>query len=190
MLLQYMREETHTFRLPEGVFQVQAIRFEERDRQVLAKTYSEWRSLSEDLRSLSGRGVNLPEVLSEGAFALEMNVLRVVKSIPGANSSWDCYNPVSHKRIQVKACSVLPDLTSFGPTSEWDEIYFLDFYREGNWDGTFDIYKIPNELIYNHKVNQHQTMREQQLEKRRPRFSIYKEIILRNGMRPIKTGRL
>ena len=141
-----MREETHTFRLPEGVFHVQAIRFEERDRQVLAKTYSEWRSLSEDLRSLGGRGVNLPEVLSEGAFALEMNVLRVVKSIPGANSSWDCYNPVSHKRIQVKACSVLPDLTSFGPTSEWDEIYFLDFYREGNWDGTFDIYKIPNEL--------------------------------------------
>jgi len=84
----------------------------------------------------------------------------------------------------------LPDLTSFGPTSEWDELYFLDFYREGNWDGTFDIYKIPNELIYNHKVNQHQTMKEQQLEKRRPRFSIYKEIILSNGMTPIKTGRL
>ena len=185
-----MQEETHAFHLPEGVFHVQATRFEERDRQYLAKMYSDWRSLSEDLRAGGGRGVNLPEVLSEGAFALEMNVLRVVKSIPGANSSWDCYNPVSHKRIQVKACSVLPDLTSFGPTSEWDEIYFLDFYREGNWDGTFDIYKIPNELIYNHKVNQHQTMREQQLEKRRPRFSIYKEIILPNGMRPIKTGRL
>jgi hypothetical protein len=185
-----MREELHAFHLPEGVFNVHATRFGEDDRQKFSKMYRDWISLSKDLRSYQGRGVNLPEVISEGAFALEMNVLRVVKSIPGANSSWDCYDPVLHKRIQVKACSVLPDLTSFGPTSEWDELYFLDFYREGNWDGTFDIYKIPNELIYNHKVNQHQTMKEQQLEKRRPRFSIYKEIILSNGMTPIKTGRL
>tara|TARA_B100000459_G_C8554937_1_gene191246 strand:- start:306 stop:872 length:567 start_codon:yes stop_codon:yes gene_type:complete len=185
-----MREEMHAFHLPEGVFNVEATRFEENDRKNLAKMYRDWRSLSDDLRSHGGRGVNLPEVISEGCFALEMNVLRVVNSISGANSSWDCYNPVSHKRIQVKACSVLPDLTSFGPKSEWDEIYFLDFYREGNWDGTFDIYKIPNDLIYNHKVNQHQTMREQQLEKRRPRFSIFKEIIRANEMRPIKTGHL
>ena len=70
------------------------------------------------------------------------------------------------------------------------EIYFLDFYREGNWDGTFDIYKIENELIYNHKVNEKETMKEQQNQKRRPRFSIYKEIIQKIGIKPIKTGNL
>lgn len=32
-----------------------------------------------------------------------------------------------NNRIQVKACSVLPDLTSFGPRSEWDRIFFADF---------------------------------------------------------------
>ena len=185
-----MRSEICTFVLPEGRFNVEAIRFDVEDRGKLAEIYLNWRRLSDQLRGLGGRGVNLPEVLSEGAFALEMDVLRVVKSISGANSSWDCYDPVRHKRIQVKACSVLPDLTSFGPTSQWDEIYFLDFYREGKWDGTFDIYKIENELIYNHKVNENQTMRDQQDQKRRPRFSIFKDIIQKKGIRPIKTGDL
>ena len=185
-----MKLEKHIFKLPEGDFEVEATKFEENDRIRLAEIYLKWRTLSEELRALGGRGVNLPEVLSEGSFALEMGVLRVVNSISGANSSWDCYDPVKHKRIQVKACSVLPDLTSFGPTSQWDEIYFLDFYRKGNWDGTFDIYKIENELIYNHKVNENQTMKEQQNQKRRPRFSIYKEIIQKKGIKPIKTGNL
>lgn len=185
-----MQFENWLFSLPEGDFEVEATRFEEKDRERLADIYLNWRSLSDELRSLGGRGVNIPEVLTEGIFALEMDVLRVVKSISGANSSWDCYDPVGHKRIQVKACSVLPDLTSFGPTSQWDEIYFLDFYREGKWDGTFDIYKIENELIYNHKVNEYQTMKDQQMQKRRPRFSIFKEIIQKRGIRPIKTGNL
>ena len=185
-----MRLETHIFRLPEGTFEVEATRFEEGDRRRFAEIYLNWRSISDDLRSLGGRGVNLPEVLSEGSFALEMGVLRVVKSISGANSSWDCYDPIRHKRIQVKACSVLPDLTSFGPTSQWDELYFLDFFRKGEWDGTFDIYKIENELIYNHKVNESQTMRDQQMQKRRPRFSIFREIVQRRGIQPIKIGNL
>ena len=71
-----------------------------------------------------------------------MGTVRVTSSISGANSSWDCYDVKRQKRIQVKACSVLPDLTSFGPNSQWDEIYFVDFYRQGKWDGTFDIYQI------------------------------------------------
>ena len=91
-----MREETHAFHLPEGVFHVQATRFEERDRQNLAKMYSDWRSLSGDLRSYGGRGVNLPEVLSEGAFALEMNVLKSSKAFRG-KLIMGLYNPASEK---------------------------------------------------------------------------------------------
>ena len=82
-----MRLETQTFKLPEGTFEVEATRFEEKDRKRFADIYLKWRKLSDELRSLGGRGVNLPEVLSEGSFALEMDVLRVVKSISGANSS-------------------------------------------------------------------------------------------------------
>ena len=185
-----MQRENISLILPEGEFSVEATRFIEEDRHRLAKVYRTWRELSDELRTMGGRGVNLPEVLSEGAFCLEMDVLRVVSNISGANSSWDCFDIDTQKRIQVKACSVLPDLTSFGPTSQWDEIYFLDFFRNGDWDGTFDIYKVSNDLIYNHRVNENQTLRDQQKQGRRPRFSIYREVIIPRNIQPIKTGDL
>ena len=45
-----------------------------------------------------------------------------------------------NKRIQVKACSVKEDLTSFGPKSVWDEIYLMHFLPNNNYDGAFSIY--------------------------------------------------
>ena len=185
-----MKKELHTITLPEGRFSTELIILEQSDRPNLFKLYNLWRELSRLSTEFKGRSINLPEALSEGAFALEMNVARVVGSIPGANSSFDCYSLANKKRIQVKACSVLPDLTSFGPDSQWDELYFCDFFKSGRWDGSFDIYLINNDDIYDHKVNASQTLREQQKQGRRPRFSIYKDIVTRKKMRPIKTGRL
>jgi len=185
-----LKKEQITMYLPEGSFYADVLRFEEKDRKILRDIYYHWRSLCDELSSMEGRNVNLPEGLSESAFCLEMNTVRLTSPITGANTSFDCYRISDHKRIQVKACSVLPDLTSFGPKSVWDEIYFADFYRKGKWDGTFDIYKIDNDLIYNHKVNSNQTLRDQQMQRRRPRFSIYKNIILPYNMKPIKTGKL
>jgi len=177
--------------LPEGDFETEIIQFEDSDRDLLYKIYKDWRDLCMNLNSVNARGVNLPEGLSESAFCLEMNSIRITKGIKGkVNSSFDAYNLNTQKRIQIKACSVLPDLTSFGPKSVWDELYFIDFYKNGDWDGTFDIYFIPSEDIYSHKVNATQTMRDQQLEGRRPRFSIYKEIIQAQGLSPIKYGNL
>jgi hypothetical protein len=176
--------------LPEGKFNAEVIEFDKNDRVKLANIYKEWRTLCDLLREIGGRNVNLPEGLSESAFCLEMNMYRVDSNVSGANTSFDAYNTNGCKRVQVKACSVLPDLTSFGPKSIWDELYFCDFYRNGDWNGTFDIYLIDNDLIYNHKVNKTQTMRDQQKEKRRPRFSIYKELITKNNIQPVKTGSL
>lgn len=176
--------------LPEGTFKVEVIKYIEEDRLRLKNIYYKWRELSTELRSMSGRGINLPEVLSESAFCLEMGAVRVISSISGANSSWDCYDIKRDKRIQIKACSVLPDLTSFGPKSQWDELYFMDFFRKGNWDGSFDIYFIPNELVYEHKVNERQTLKDQQQQGKRPRFSIFKELIIPNNIKPLKTGNL
>ena len=84
----------------------------------------------------------------------------------------------NNNRIQVKASSVEEDLTSFGPKTEWDRIYFMDFYREGAWDGSFDIYEIDTEEILNFPVNKKETFQEQQKQGRRPRFSIKKDLIL------------
>ncbi|MBF0252564.1 MAG: Bsp6I family type II restriction endonuclease [Candidatus Omnitrophica bacterium] len=185
-----MKIEKHNIVLPNGTFTAELQIFEESDRKELYHLYIHWRTLSKKLASLGSRGVNLPEGLSEAAFCLEMQTARLTSSIPGANTSFDCYDLSNQSRIQVKACSVLPDLTSFGPKSVWDRIYFCDFYRDGNWDGTFDVYLIDNYDIYNHKVNANQTLKDQQLQGKRPRFSIYKEIIQAKNLSPIKTGKL
>ncbi len=185
-----MKTETKSIKLPEGTFVVQVDIFSAADKGTLADIYKNWRALCSQLNSINSRAVNLPEGLSEGVFCLAMDCVRMVENISGANTSWDCYNLVSKKRIQVKACSVLPDLTSFGPASVWDEIYFMDFLKDGKWNGEIDIYKIDNSDIYNHKVNARQTFRDQQAQGRRPRFSIYSEIIKAKAISPIKTYKL
>lgn len=188
-----MKTYNREIELPEGKFNVEVIQYDKSDDQLLRAIYDEWRSLSNKLISLKGRGINLPDVLSEASFCRHFdaeNTIRVNSGIAGANSSFDAYNIKTKKRIQIKACSVLPDLTSFGPDSVWDDLYFLDFYRNGQWDRTFDIYQIPNKLIYSFKVNKLQTMHDQQKQKRRPRFSIFEGIIKRENISPIKTCRL
>ena len=185
-----MRKVIENLRLPEGVFKAEVIVFDESDRAYLKQMYNDWRNLTDSLKRVSARGINLPEGISESAFCLEMGADRTAESISGANSSWDCYDLNRGKRIQVKACSVLPDLTSFGPSSQWDEIYFLDFYREGIWDGSFGIYQIETNMIYSHQVNRLQTFAEQQAQGRRPRFSIFKDIIIPNNIQPVKIGQL
>jgi hypothetical protein len=185
-----MNIQSKTITLPEGSYDVEVQVFDQADRKRLYGIYKNWRNLCDELIEFHSRAVNLPEGISEGSFCLETGSVRITNSINGANSSFDCYNFTGKKRIQVKACSVLPDLTSFGPKSVWDEIYFMDFYKEGKWDGTFDIYKIENDLIYNHKVNSSQTLKEQQAQGKRPRFSIYKSIIQEKGIPPFKTCNL
>jgi hypothetical protein len=182
--------EKEIIKFPEGSFEIEVQKFEEIDRKLLSKVYKNWRILCDNLRDLNARTVNLPEGLSEGIFCLEMNCWRKIRNIASANTSFDCYNSKTNERIQIKGASKIPDLTSFGPKSEWDKIYFMDFWREGKWDGKFDIYIIDNEDIYNHKVNANETVKDQQLQGRRPRFSIYKDIIAIKNLKPIKTGNL
>lgn len=190
--LSLMRTEIITLELPEGTYQSHADLYGETCLVKLVSIYDNWRKLSNQLRSLNARAINLPEGLSEIAFCYFMNCARLnnhtLKS--GICTSFDAYSLETNKRIQIKSCSVIPDLTSFGPNSQWDELYFQDFYKEGNWDYTFDIYHIPNDLIFNQKVNSNQTFREMQLQGKRPRFSIYKDIILKYNLKPVKSPNL
>ena len=166
--------------LPEGNFQSNVTKFDKDDLIALQEMYLSWRKLCANLNALGARSVNLPEGLSEPALCLAKGFWRTTDSIPGANSSMDCYDPNGgrgNNRIQIKACSVIPDLTSFGPNTVWDRIYFVDFYSNGKWDGTFDVYELDTQDVYNYPVNASQTLREQQVQGRRPRFSIYKGLI-------------
>jgi len=162
---------------------------EKSDRKKIKDMYSDWRKLSNQVKNFSGRFVNIPEALSESAFCLEFNSARVLGVSVGA-SSFDTIDLKTNARQQIKATSVKDDLTSFGPKSVWDELYFLDFFRKGKWDGSFDVYKIPNKYITGQGVSKTQLFTDQQKEKRRPRFSIKKNIIRKLGLKPIKTCRI
>jgi hypothetical protein len=161
--------------------------FEAFDRWRLKRLYLKWKRLNEDIKKISTRGINLPEAISENAFCIFFpEYVRVVK-LKNGKCSFDVLNRKTGARIQIKASSVDDDLTSFGPKSEWDELFFLDF-SEGN--GLLKVYKIEKDWIYKHKVNKNQNFEQQQEQGRRPRFSIKENIIAKRGLKPIKVCKL
>src|SRR3989344_2110457 len=160
---------------------------EKGDKEKIKHIYNLWKILNKAIKSISTRGINLPEAISENAFCIFFpEYVRVVKLAKG-KCSFDTINTRNGKRIQIKASSVASDLTSFGPRSEWDELFFLDFSKG---DGSFKAYKIEPNWIYKHMVNRNQTFEQQQAENRRPRFSIIDQIIKPRRLKPVKTCKL
>lgn len=161
--------------------------FTKADGKKWKEVFDFWRKLKMSMREYKSREPNFPEGLSEVAFCLWSKSSRFIKARGLSNTSFDTFNTKTGRAEQVKACSVEFDLTSFGPKSKWDDLYFLDFYNGGLVDGRFDIYLIPSKVIYENKVNKNQVFKDQQGEKRRPRFSIKKDIIAKNKLKPIAT---
>lgn len=123
---------------------------EEGDRELIKKLYFDWKNLNDRLKKIGTRGINLPETISENAFCLFFQECVRTVGLKKGKCSFDCINTNTGSRIQLKASSVENDLTSFGPRSEWDELFFLDFSAG---DGSFKAYKIEPEWIYKHMVN-------------------------------------
>ena len=155
--------------------------FEEVDREIMYDMWNAWITLKNILQSYGGRSPNLPEVLSEGAWCLYSGSVRLIEP-----TSADTYNLQKQEAEQIKASSVEEDLTSFGPKSRWDKLYFLDFSR---LDGSFDVYEIPTDLILNQVLNSQkgETFRDQQLQGRRPRLSI-KRLIREHDIDAVDTN--
>ena len=160
---------------------------EKSDKELLKKLYSDWKKLNDKLKAISTRGINLPEAISENAFALFFPDCMRVVGLKGMKCSFDCINIKTGSRIQIKATSITSDLTTFGPRSEWDELFFLDFSAS---DGSFKAYKIEPDWIYKHMVNKKQSFKDQQKQGRRPRFSIIDNIIKPKGLKPVKICKL
>tara|TARA_Y100000310_G_scaffold336096_1_gene419771 strand:+ start:441 stop:989 length:549 start_codon:yes stop_codon:yes gene_type:complete len=157
------------------------------DRKLIKKLYRDWKKLNDRLKKIGTRGINLPETISENAFCLFFpNCVRTM-GLKKGKCSFDCIDVKTGLRIQIKASSVGSDLTSFGPRSEWDQLFFLDFSKG---DGSFRVYHIKPEWIYKHKVNKNQTFEDQQKQGKRPRFSIIDNIIEVKGLKPVKICKL
>ncbi len=169
----------------EEACQLELMDFEPQDRIRWKEFFDQWFKLKMGLREYLSREPNLPEGLSEVAFCLWSGSSRFISARGLSNTSFDTFNSKTERAEQIKACSVEHDLTSFGPKSKWDDLYFMDFYNNGKVDGYFDVYKIATELIYSIKVNKNQRFLEQQQDMRRPRLCIKKDIIVKYGLEPI-----
>ena len=163
-------------------------KYDSTDCKKLLDIYNGWVKLSRKTKSFDGRLINLPECISEKACAILLNYVFLNQkslSIRGEriSTSFDCFDPLTGDKIQVKACSVEKDLTSFGPKSIYDRLFFLDFYNGGVYDGSFTITEINKNLIDHAQANDGQTVDDQKSEKRRPHISL-KKIIEENNLVP------
>ena len=140
--------------------------------------------MNEKLKKLGGRGLNVPDVFSEALFCLAFNAVRT----NGTAHSYDCVVRGTGEGVQVKSASIPNDCTSFGPTSTWDLLYFVDFAPNGIVDGLVKFYKVEDADVYNLVLNakKGETFKDQQLQGRRPRFSMQSAIIRPKKLMPVK----
>ena len=182
-----MQVQYTNIRFESDSHRIDYMQFDSSDGKKWKKVFDSWMNLKMAMRDYQAREPNFPEGLSEVAFCLWSGSVRKIQ-FSGPHGSFDTVNLKARRREQVKACSVQFDLTSFGPTSVWDDLYFMDFWRDGIVDGRFDVYKIPNELIYGHQINSRQSFSDQQAEGKRPRLCIKKEIIVKKRISPLETA--
>lgn len=157
--------------------------FDSDDYAKLVSIFQSWLEINHLLQALGGRSLNVPDVISEGLYCYLFNAVRT----NGTARSYDAVDLTTNEGVQVKSTSIVNDLTSFGPTSTWDVLIFMDFAPNGAVDGTVDIYKIdthPKDIVLNRKKGE--TFADQQSQGRRPRLSIKKQIIAPEGLKPIK----
>jgi|SRR5680860_181444 len=183
-----MELKQHTTKVFGQECKLELMHFIKQDGKEWKRIFDIWKELKMGLRSYKSREPNMPEGLSEVAFCLWSGAGRYIK-IKGAKKgiagSFDTFDVVKKRAQQIKACSIENDLTSFGPKSKWDDLYFMDFYNDGKSNGYFDVYLIPNKYIKNQSLNKNEKFTDQQDQKRRPRFCIKKEIIQRYKIKPL-----
>lgn len=137
------------------------------------------------------RSVNIHEAISETIYCILTHCGRYTKSETIKEKikkrSFDAYDVVEEKTVQIKASQMDYDCTSFGPKSIYDKLIFMDFYNGGNIDGTVDVYDIPLEYVNNITVSKKDeiSFEARKGEGKRPRFSIKKMIIEEKGLEPI-----
>jgi hypothetical protein len=181
----------HTVKVFGQECKLDLMHFDKKDGKEWKRIFDIWKELKLGLRNYKSREPNMPEGLSEVAFCLWSGSARYIKikgTKAGIAGSFDTFDTSKNRAQQIKACSIEDDLTSFGPKSKWDDLYFMDFYNKGEIDGRFDVYLIPNKYIKGQSLNKKETFSDQQEQKRRPRFGIKKEIIKKYKIKPLASN--
>lgn len=157
------------------------IKFEEKDKSKFRDLFKSWKAFKEAGEFVNQR-VIIPEGLTEGLVSKDIQDIYWYKSYDQKQSMYpttkfDCYSSIDNKIVEVKACSVKPDLTSWSPKPYFDVLYFVDF---SSMDGKYDIYKIDTsdkEILQETVTKGGETFQQQISSKRRPRFSLFEKYI-------------
>ena len=162
-------------------FKIIGATYDDTDNPNFLSVLQTWINYKEALKKINGRNPNIPESLTEGVVAKHFQQtyrkIEVLKNGDKSLTKFDCYKKDTKEIIEVKGCSVTPDLTSWSPKPFFDFFCFVDF---SSLDGKYKIYKIDisSEELKNLKVNKNgETFQDQIDSKRRPRFSVYENFI-------------
>lgn len=140
--------------------------------------YFLWKELDSRIRNSASRGINFPETISE---VLACYVLNYDWN---KGSSGDAISK-GKEIIEMKATSNWErDTTSFSPKEEFDRLIFIRLDKKEDKLYFYDL-GYNSEKLKKIKVNVKETLEDQQLAKRRPRFSIIKFIINQEKISPI-----
>jgi hypothetical protein len=166
--------------------------------------YWELFSLLRDWCGLSiSRKPNISEFYSESTHAWGSNSLRrlskkesktldpTITFTAKGKKEADNFNLVENQTVEVK-CSTLPsDCSQLSPSDrKVNIIAYLDFFNDGDVDGSCSIYNIPYELckpvIANKEKNE--TVEDQLNQGRRAKISLVDDIIKPNNITPTQTN--
>lgn len=141
------------------------------------RLYFLWKDLNTGLRSVVTRGINFPEAISEPIVCYSLDLLWNKGSFGDARTR-------DGKVVEIKACSNFDrDLTSFSPKMEFDVLIFLRLDQTNNLAYIYDV-NLNATTLGDIQVNATQTLRDQQEQGRRPRFSIINKIIIPQALEP------
>ena len=141
--------------------------------------YYHWKQLDTELRTISTRGCNFPSELSE-------NIVGYVYGYYlNKKSGGDCYDRDRDRVIEVKGSSSdkTDDLSSFSPQESFDDLIFCKIDKNNDCVYIYDT-NINSEDLKSIQISSTQTVGDQQKQGRRPRFSVYKQIIVPNDIKP------
>lgn len=142
------------------------------------KAYFLWKDLNALIKNSHTRGINLHEAISEPLVCKSNGYLL------NKGSGGDVYDVENCRVIEIKGSSNFEkDTTSFSPSEKFDELHFV---RLNQREDKFYLYNLNmnSDLLKQVKVNNHETLEDQQRQGRRPRFSVIKMIIEKNNIQP------
>ena len=149
------------------------------------EAFFKWKDLNSYLKSISNRGLNMPDAISE---PLGCYIMGFVWNRGSAGDATDVIlsNGEGKRKIEFKASSNFDsDLTSFGPETLFDDLVFLRFSLPNNLLFVYDL-NINHNQLGHMMANSTETVADQQAQGRRPRLRLIEDYILPRGIKPTK----